>query len=315
MQIAHLERANMLAMHALARRHGIDCEARRCHSVDIVYDRAQWDVGVRAIEQMRALGCDDEDYEIVDQDEARRRFLTPAALGAFVYEAGSMSGYAFVCGLLRVAVTRGVNLQTSTPVTALERDGEARWTVRTERGDVTARTVVLATNGYTAALCPALQGVIVPLRGQAAAQRPGKRLPTSGLATTYSFIHAGGYEYMISRPLGTRHAGDIVIGGGWGMLPDDGAGEFGETDDTVVERPWQTTCARRRHGTLASTGVTTTSTDARAASGPGSWAHLLMDCLTWARCQASPGCGYLQASTDTVSISTVLCSHCSDHVC
>ena len=65
---------------------------------------------MRAIERMRALGCAAESYEIVGGDEARRRFLTQAVLGAFVYEAGSMSGHALVCGLLHVAVGKGVNL-------------------------------------------------------------------------------------------------------------------------------------------------------------------------------------------------------------
>lgn len=66
-------------------------------------------------------------------------------------------------------------------------------------------------------------------------QRPGSGLPKDGLKTTYSFIYNDGYEYMISRPQGTRFAGDIMIGGGSTMTKDKGIREFGTTDDTTID--------------------------------------------------------------------------------
>ena len=183
------------------------------------------------------------------------------------YAAGSLSAYRFGIGVLRACLERGLNLQTGTAVIGLERRGRRgrregassgggegeveeegegerngrsdgggwRWEVRTTRGTVRARRVVLATNGWTAAIVPRLRGVVVPLRGQVTAQRPGRGLPFGGsLPTTYSFIYEKGFEYMVARPAGSRFAGDVVIGGGLVRAPDEGLLEYGNTDDTTV---------------------------------------------------------------------------------
>jgi hypothetical protein len=59
-------------------------------------------------------------------------------------------------------------------------------------------------------------------------------MPKEGLQTTYSFIYANGYEYMISRPLGSIYAGDIIMGGGLVKAPEEGLHEYGTTDDTTL---------------------------------------------------------------------------------
>ncbi|MCJ1308153.1 hypothetical protein MMC25_001805 [Agyrium rufum] len=93
----------------------------------------------------------------------------------------------------------------------------------------------MATNGYTAKLWPALQGVIVPLRGHATAHRPGSGLPKEGLPRTYSFIYEDGYEYMVSRRPGSTGEGDIIIGGGLTIGAEQGLYEYGTTDDTAAD--------------------------------------------------------------------------------
>ncbi|KAF2083496.1 FAD dependent oxidoreductase [Saccharata proteae CBS 121410] len=246
-QIARLELSNIRATHAFARARGLDCEAASRRTVDVVYSREAFEAGKAAIGLMReVLGTEDPaaEYIVYEGEEARERFFVKGGaveggercVGAFEYEAGSVNAYGFVTGVLDMCVRRGLNLQTWTPVVGLEgvegEDGDgddARWVVRTERGCVRARDVVLATNGYTARLLPELQARVVPLRGQITAQRPGNKLPV--LPTTYSFIYDEGYEYMISRPANSPFPNDIVIGGGLGKLPNAGACEYGETDD------------------------------------------------------------------------------------
>lgn len=95
--------------------------------------------------------------------------------------------------------------------------------------------MVLATNAYTAFLSPRFHGVIVPLRGQVTAHRPGKSMPREGLRTTYSFVYDGGFDYMISRPKGAKFEGDIVIGGGLTKGKHHGTDEFGTTDDSSMD--------------------------------------------------------------------------------
>ncbi|KAG9902987.1 FAD dependent oxidoreductase, partial [Aureobasidium melanogenum] len=222
-KIARLEYANIRETHALARYLSIDCASTPCDTVDIIYDAGALAQGKKAIARMQeTMGPDDPaaKYKILSVEEAKVKYHTPDALGAFVYEAGSI---------------KSVNLQTNTPVEGIEPakdfNSEApRWTAKTSRGSVETANLVLATNGYTAHLLPQMQGIIVPLRGQITAQRPGSKLP--GLDTTYSFIYAQGYEYMITRPPGTLDAGAIVIGGGLGRLANTGASEFGTVLDT-----------------------------------------------------------------------------------
>lgn len=239
-KIARMEWANIVATHDFAREHGIDCASTRCETVDIIYSRTHLELGITAVERMRqTMGEDDPaaKYKVWTAEEARQKFRTPDALGAFQYSAGSLSAYAFTIGVLKLALAKGLNLQTSTAAQYIARPFGSRsgWTVATPRGSIVTSNLVLATNGYTAHLLPQMQGLIVPLHGQVVAQRPGSKLPQIGLEETYSFIHESGYEYMITRPPGAQNEGDIVIGGGLWKLPNDGASRYGETDDSALE--------------------------------------------------------------------------------
>jgi glycine/D-amino acid oxidase-like deaminating enzyme len=252
-------------VHAFAREHGIPCDLEACNTVDIIYDEGDWAHACAAVEAMRAAlppGHPAAEYTLYSAEQARARFHVhdthfggkeEKVCGAVEYFAGSLSAYRFCVGVLRMCLDWGMNLQTGTPVVGLSRDvtatasttdvvggdgGDgvgAMWTVHTPRGAIRARRVVLATNGYTARIVPRFQGVLVPLRGQITAQRPGTAMPNGGcLPTTYSFCYKKGYEYMITRPQGSRFAGDVIIGGGLAREPDEGLLEFGTTDDTAV---------------------------------------------------------------------------------
>lgn len=242
-RIARLELANIDAVHAFAREHAIPCDSNPCRTVDIIYDEPHWREAHEAVAAMRdALGPGDPaaEYAFHDREECRARFYCagadPEPVGAVSYAAGSISSYKFAVGVLKLALQRGLNLQTNTPAVSLGLcpDGSGRWEVSTPRGKVVADKVVLATNGYSAHLWEAFQGAIVPLRGQITAHRPGSNMPRGGLPTTYSFIYENGYEYMVPKPQGSKHAGDIVMGGGLVKAPQEGLFEYGTTDDTAL---------------------------------------------------------------------------------
>ena len=226
--------------HAFAREHGIECDSWQGDTVDVIYDQGQWNKAQEAIPVLkRILGNEDPvaRSKFWDADEAKKKFLAQGSLGAISYEAGSLSAYKLVIGVLAIALEKGLNLQTETPAVKIRKYGNDQkgWIVETPRGDVEAKRVVLATNGYTAHLYPPLQGIIVPLRGHMTAQRPGSGLPKDGLANTYSFIYDDGYEYMIPRPQGSTFAGDVLIGGGLTKGPNQGMSEYGTTDDTTTD--------------------------------------------------------------------------------
>ncbi|KAL6718022.1 hypothetical protein ACLMJK_004107 [Lecanora helva] len=229
----------MRNVHNFAKEQGIDCDSWQGDTVDVFYDRGQLEKAKKATNEiMRVLGRRDPaaKYEFWNAQDAKKKFLVEGSYGALSYEAGSLWPYKFVIGLLELGIKLGLNLQTWTPALKLMNDdAKGAWTVLTGRGVISAKKVVLATNGYTAHLIPALQGVIVPLRGHMTAQRPGSGLPKDGLRTTYSFIYDDGYEYMISRPKGTKFGGDIMIGGGSTKTSDKGIREFGTTDDAAID--------------------------------------------------------------------------------
>ncbi|KAH9890198.1 FAD dependent oxidoreductase [Xylariomycetidae sp. FL2044] len=242
-KIARLELANIRAVHAFAKEHGIQCDSNPCDTVDIVYDAAQWEVDQKAVKAMQDAMPGDEAsvYTLHSAAEVREKFYCGKGgdenvYGGVSYEAGSLSAYKLGIGVLKLCLERGLNLQTNTPALELEKlpDGGG-WKVTSSRGALTAKRVVLATNGYTARLFKKFQGVIVPLRGHVSAQRPGQNMPEAGLPTTYSFIYDKGYEYMVQRPQGSEFSGgEIIIGGGLVRAPDDGLEEYGNTDDTTL---------------------------------------------------------------------------------
>ncbi|CAK7564257.1 MAG: hypothetical protein SEPTF4163_002144 [Sporothrix epigloea] len=261
-RIARLELGAINSVHELAAA-GIDCDSNPCDTLDVVYDPAQWARAQKAVAAMQsALPANDPaaKYTLYSREEALAAFpcsddvevdadgtttATHPICGVLQYVAGSVSAYRFTVGVLKQCLARGLNLQTNTPVLSVDNqphsDGLHRWTVKTDRGVVSARHVVLATNGYTAHLVPALQGVVVPLRGQITMHRAGSNMPGAvsgtGLSETYSFIYEQGYEYMIMRPPGSTLAGDVVIGGGLKYAdPTNQSGlcEYGSTDDMTL---------------------------------------------------------------------------------
>ena len=233
----------MIAVHAFAQTHGIDCDSRRLDTVDVFYDEGQWHKAQESVTLMQKLMQPLDPaakYDFWDPDQTASKFLTPNAIGSITYPAGSLSAYRFVMGVLKLALSRGLHVQCNTPVISIskttgpDKTRRGRWLLETPCGTLSAETVVLATNGYTAHLYPPLQGVVVPLRGHLTAQRPGINMPKEVLSNTYSFIYTHGYEYMIQQPLGSQFAGDIVIGGGLTKTADHGLGEYGNTDDSVL---------------------------------------------------------------------------------
>jgi len=240
-QIARFEYNNIMSLHAFAQEKNIDCDLYSGDTVDIFYSAPEWKHAQEAIAALRDAMPNELEtvarYEFWTAEEARERFCVKGeeCFGAVKYQAGSLSAYRCVVGILKLCIEKDLQFFTNTPATHLERNNSGLWEITTPKGVIRARKVILATNGYTAAVWPPFQSAIIPLRGQITAQAPPPNL--MALPTTYSFIYQDGYEYMIPKPLHSKYPpfpGDIVIGGGTATLPDEGAGEFGITDDSSL---------------------------------------------------------------------------------
>lgn len=189
---------------------------------------------------------------VTDKDELKRLKLGPKAKGAIVTDiAARMWPYKFVARILEDLLTSPsiagrFNLQTHTPVTAIKPTGDASqpWSIQTERGTMTARNVVLATNAYTSHLVPSFADVIVPCRGQMSALKPP---PTasgeSRLQTSFGFVGHSQDDYLIQRP--NERGGHLMFGGG---RPNGHA--LGVTDDSVIDDRTATYLRRSLFGLL-----------------------------------------------------------------
>lgn len=105
-------------------------------------------------EQWQKLGIP---VKALNTAEIIQKTGTDAFKGGWIdTRAGSVQPYSYALGLARVASSKGARIFGDTPVSGLSRSG-GRWVARTQSGHtVTARQVVMATNGYTDQLLPNL---------------------------------------------------------------------------------------------------------------------------------------------------------------
>ena len=84
--------------------------------------------------------------------------------GALLFErSGGLHPAKYFAGLMRLARDRGAHLYDHTPATSIEPRRRGGFTVKTPRGDVQTRDVLLATNGYSDRLLPWLRRRVIPI--------------------------------------------------------------------------------------------------------------------------------------------------------
>jgi glycine/D-amino acid oxidase-like deaminating enzyme len=175
---------------------------------------------------------------IKDKDELKNHRVNPECVGATLTAgAGTLWPYKLVTYTLEKLIRAGrLNLQTNTPVTGVT-TSSSEHIVQTPRGSIMARTVILATNGYTSAILPQFADLIVPVRGEMSALIPPKN--SSILPDSHGMVAALGQaanndDYLIQRPYGgvPNPAGHLMFGGGRGAgtLPT-----VGVSDDSIID--------------------------------------------------------------------------------
>ena len=100
---------------------------------------------------------------MVPRERQREEIASDYYFGGMVVErSGKLHPALYYKGLLEACRRRGVPVCAKAPVTGIRRSG-AGWHVETARGAVSAGDVVIATNGYTGGLTPALRRRVVPV--------------------------------------------------------------------------------------------------------------------------------------------------------
>jgi glycine/D-amino acid oxidase-like deaminating enzyme len=163
MYAASLESIN--CVEELVREENIECNFSRCGHLEVACKAkhfADFQRGAETIE--REFG---HKLRIVEKADL------PQEIGSAIYHGGIVDEVSagvnpakYVAGLACAAAKAGAAIHEETRVVGLERDsrqGEKGWNVRTPRGTLYARDVLIATSGYTSGITPSLQKKIIPI--------------------------------------------------------------------------------------------------------------------------------------------------------
>jgi glycine/D-amino acid oxidase-like deaminating enzyme len=140
-------------------RHGMDVPHKRAGWIQGAHTAAMVETVKRRAGEWRARGVD---VDYLDADGVARLLGSDRYLGGWIdRRAGAVQPLAYARGLARAALKAGAAIHGESPVVSLKRQGES-WVVRTRQGaSVTAKRVVVATNGYTGDLIPKLRQTVI----------------------------------------------------------------------------------------------------------------------------------------------------------
>jgi glycine/D-amino acid oxidase-like deaminating enzyme len=154
----------------LIREEKLDCDWRRTGRFHAAHNRRQYDALARfAGNQPKGL---EVPMEMVPKAEQHREIASDLYHGGAVYPRhGALHPGKYHLELLRLARSAGVLVVDHCKAQAIERDGQ-KFRVRTAKGTVTARDVVLATNGYSGSLSPWHRRRVIPIGSYIIATEP-----------------------------------------------------------------------------------------------------------------------------------------------
>jgi glycine/D-amino acid oxidase-like deaminating enzyme len=232
-----MARDAIASLESLIAEEQIDCEYARCGHVQAAWKAAHFD----AFRNQQALLARvfDHRVELVGKSDQRREIGTDAYHGVMVDErSGGLHPAKYVRGLALAAVRAGASLQTRTEVTRIQRVGD-RWSIKTPKGDLIARELMIATNGYTGDATPDLRRRLIPIgsyiivteplgSARASAILPRRRMAFDSKNFLYYFrltaddrlLFGGRAEFSAPTAERTRHAADILRRGMNTIFPE-----------------------------------------------------------------------------------------------
>jgi glycine/D-amino acid oxidase-like deaminating enzyme len=160
-RLARLGEANLADLTAFLVERGIDCDYERTGRLIVALTAAHLAECRRAVETAEGLGV--ETYQLLDKHTVRAAVDSPLYLGGVRVSAGGiLDPVKLVDGLRRDAERLGVTVYERSHVMGIEPTG-AGVRLRSARGRVDVRRVVLATSAYTHLLVPHVARRMIPL--------------------------------------------------------------------------------------------------------------------------------------------------------
>ena len=199
-EIARFELATFNLINELVSRYDIPCDWHIIGGVHAIYSQKVLDAVQKQIKRLqRHPDLRDKAILILDKDELAAQRVPEAIAAVYQPRAAKCWPYKLITWLLEQLLREhdaAFNLQTKTPVKRIQRCGSS-WILHTQRGQIVARDVLLATNAYTSYLVPNMTGLIIPVRGQICALKPPEG--ATQLAHSYVWLKGADHQYLIHR--------------------------------------------------------------------------------------------------------------------
>jgi len=188
----------------------IDCDLELLEGLDTYYEQGLFQRSITALDDLRKHAPSlAEKYTVYSTREELSRFkCSEKCVGAIGVKCATVWPYRFVTGMLGQLIEKsGLLVETNTVVQQVdEREGDDFAVVKTNRGNIQAKHVVHATNGWLGHLVHELRPFISPVRGNVLRQMPlsAKYRLNNSFWSRYADKD---YDYLIQRA-----QGDIIVG-------------------------------------------------------------------------------------------------------
>lgn len=142
------------------RAEGIDCDFRRTGRFHAAHSQAKFEGLAADVADLRKEGIE---VEVVTRADQRREIGTDGYYGGLVYPRhAQLQPAKYHRGLLNAALGAGATVAGQAAVTAIRREGQ-EFVAETAMGQVLARDVIVATNGYTGPLSGWHRRRVIPI--------------------------------------------------------------------------------------------------------------------------------------------------------
>ena len=153
----------------LIKRHEISCDAVRTGNIEVSFTK-------RGLAELRAthderlsLGAP---FQWLERNTLAEMTGCERYAGGYIDRgAGGIQPLSYVRGLARAALGKGARIHTRSAVNTIAKLGDL-WRVTTDRGQATARHVVVAADAYTEGVMPEIRAAMVPMWTHIGASEP-----------------------------------------------------------------------------------------------------------------------------------------------
>lgn len=158
----------------IVKEEGIECAFSRCGHLEVACKQAHFDAYAEAAARIKKEF--NHELRIVPKGELRAEIGSDIYFGGMVDETSAgVNPAQYVDGLAKAAQRAGAILCERTRVLDVKADapnGNRRFRVRTSRGPLTAREMLLASGAYTTSATPALRKKVIPIGSYIIATEP-----------------------------------------------------------------------------------------------------------------------------------------------